>query len=638
MSILLSIILIILSASHYLFIKKEGSIKNWREFYNAKEINYDVLIVGSSIAYSSFKSNLISAKLNTSSFNLSSPSINVKQLYYNVNEAIKYNKPQLLVVEAHSLDIENSDEGKMLKFNFQNIDGQKNSINKIKSIVNVFKSKNWIDAMFPTVRNHHEWANFDLVDRNLSYTHTNDENLGYKPLKTDDSKNRIAKTIEKTPETYTISDENSNYFQKIVNLCKKENIKLLLVRSPQIQYQSDRKYCKQIFEKTKQLSYDLGFDYIDYNYKYEEIGFEQTDFYDALHLNDKGANKLTLKFITDVSKKVDLVENKNLVHREAEYYLEENRFLNARKILTKTFVPKEGIYIDQIFIKETVKDEYCFFIGFNPNSNIQELKKYKIAIQLIPVDTELHLLENEIYIKRKMISLGNYSYPLYRRDNYLIKPIGFKKIIPKNFKRFRVYLYNKEGVSEKIEISNFKIDVLNENINNSNVLKLTKSINEDNHTEEEEVSIEKINKSDSSDKEIVNKSPLVIIDTEHTFQKNLVFKQISIYETSSNTYEFMIEIEKNKTDLEELKKWKLAMQVFPENPEELENFKKNGKDFSSKGLLINPKNANDKVILHYKNIKIKPNRIKLLRFYLYGENNKMIDKYFNIRNITLSEK
>ncbi|WP_430410894.1 hypothetical protein [Kordia sp.] len=637
MIIFIGIIAVILSMTSNLFTKKEGAIKNWHELYNTTKINHDVLIVGSSIAYSSFKPNLISAKLGVSSFNLSSATLNVEQLYFNIKEALKYHTPELLIMEAHSLDIPSSNEGKALNFAYENIDGQKNSLNKLQSVANVFEPKYWLDAIFPVVRNHHEWANFDLIEKNLEFEFVLDEKMGYKPLKVDNSAKRITQTADVIPSSYEIPEENYYYLEKITKLCKDKNIKFLLVRSPQIQYQPNRKFCEEIYNTTAQISKDLGIEYIDYNYQYNDTGFAQSDFYDALHLNENGAEKLTQDLAVSISKKYDLKENKNLIHREAEYYLENNRFLNSRRLLTETFIPKEGIHIDQIFIQKTIEDEYCFFIGFNPNTNVEELNKYNIAIQLVPIASEKVLLETKMDKDREMISFGNYPYPLESKDDYLVRAIGFRRIVPKNFKTFRLYLYNKDGASEKVVISNFNIDATNESIKNNAVTKLENTNTKENNTSEE-VRTETDTKSTEKITPEIEKTATTLTSTAHAFKENLVFKNVNIVETSANTYTLTIEIDKNKTDIEELKLWKLAMQVFPEEPKELENFKNDGKNFKSNGFLIQPIQEGDKTLLTYKNIKLNPTKIKLLRFYLYRKNNEMIKNYYDTRDIELPKK
>ena len=47
---------------------------------------------------------------------------------------------------------------------------------------------------------------------------------------------------------------------------------------------------------------------------------------------------------------------------------------------------------------------------------------------------------------------------LVDKGDYVVRAIGFKKIIPNNFKTFRIYLYNENGVTEKMEISDFNIE------------------------------------------------------------------------------------------------------------------------------------------------------------------------------------
>ena len=119
------IISFLLMKGGFVFLKKNKSILNWEQFYISSNDKKDILFMGSSISYSSFIPREINVRNNVNSYNLSSSAINTKQIYFNLKEAIKYNNPKVLIIEAHSLDIASSNDGKRLGFNYQNIDGQK---------------------------------------------------------------------------------------------------------------------------------------------------------------------------------------------------------------------------------------------------------------------------------------------------------------------------------------------------------------------------------------------------------------------------------------------------------------------------------------------------------------------------------
>ena len=89
-------------------------------------------------------------------------------------------------------------------------------------------------------------------------------------------------------EGITIPKENRYYFQRINELCRKNGITLLLIKTPNIEWGSLE------HALTEELAKEYSVAFYDYNTFMGEIGIEEKDcFLDGAHLNYKGAELLS---------------------------------------------------------------------------------------------------------------------------------------------------------------------------------------------------------------------------------------------------------------------------------------------------------------------------------------------------------
>lgn len=457
--VLTTIIVLFLFLGNKYFENKEHSVKTWSQFYSNSGTDYDVVIMGNSVAYSTFDPRIINSKSSLKSYNLSSASISVQQVYFNLMEMLKYSKPQLLVVEAYALDVKNSNVGKRRKFNYKNIDGQKLSFNKMVSIYNVFETKTqMMEAMFPTVRNHSEWSNFEFIEKNAKYTYKENPFLGFRNLNVEGTDARIAKTIGKLPKSYEITEDNKDYFKKIVALCKENDIKLVLARAPQFKHQSNPQYVDEIHTVTNELIKGLDVKYIDFDKDYAKNNFVKSDFYDALHLNRRGAVKATDLLIEVIENNLDLEKNKEIAKTTPEYLIKNIASDNSKQLLDEPFSPFEDITIDKIYIQHREDDIYNIVIFIDKKSNIKKIEDYKFSLHFEPVDAQKDKLLSEAERKRGKMVIGATGTPLIETSDYYVRFVSSKQIPATDIKRFTTYLYNSKDISKMQRVTNFKLE------------------------------------------------------------------------------------------------------------------------------------------------------------------------------------
>lgn len=278
--------------------------RTWHRFYTLKKGEVDLLVVGSSHAYATFDPSVISQMTGLESYILASNSQNTVQTYFNVKEALHYQHPQAIILEAFSLDNNNNWRyGETPDRDWKkeaNIDGMRFGITKLEAVMAQYERANWSYALLPIARIHGNWTDVSTVGSNIAfYTGGIREYSSFHPSETSMS----AETVEKyaqspyNPTEWVISDTNISYFRKLARLCREEDIPLYVVMAPMYDvYISSINY-DDWTGKVAGLAESEEVFYLDCNRHYNEIGLTSQDFEDAFnsyhHLNGAGAEKVT---------------------------------------------------------------------------------------------------------------------------------------------------------------------------------------------------------------------------------------------------------------------------------------------------------------------------------------------------------
>lgn len=305
------IFLVGLKASVLLLYPSNIITRTWHRFYTLKRGEVDILVVGSSHAYSTFNPSIIFRETGMNSYILASNSQNTVQAYYNVKEALHYQKPEAVILEAFSLDNNNNFRwgwGETPDRDWKkeaNIDGMRFGLTKLEAVMEQYERANWLYALLPIARVHGNWTDVVTVGSNLAfYTGGIWEYSSFHPSETSMS----AETAEQyaqagyNPTEWVISDTNVLHFRKLARLCREEGISLYVVMAPMYDaYISSVNYDSQT-GKVADLAESEGVFYLDCNRYYDEIGLTFQDFEDAFnnyhHLNGTGAEKVT-KFVAE---------------------------------------------------------------------------------------------------------------------------------------------------------------------------------------------------------------------------------------------------------------------------------------------------------------------------------------------------
>ena len=241
------------------------------------ENSIDVVVIGDSEAYRSIIPPEMYRKYGFTSYVAASPAQKTYQSYAMLEAILERQKPSVCILEPNVL--------------FRDY-----------SIV----SSVWprFEKTFPIFKYHNAWKG--VFDSDYKYDDLSfDSFKGYRYIDSVKATKNVNYMVQ-TDSTEPISTSNTNDFRRIYELCKKNDIKLLVLRTPSIKNWNYAKYdaVRQLTEKYKVKFIDLNMD--------NSIGIDWTqDTYDkGDHLNFSGAEKVTNFLGAYLDKRYDLPDHR----------------------------------------------------------------------------------------------------------------------------------------------------------------------------------------------------------------------------------------------------------------------------------------------------------------------------------------
>lgn len=241
------------------------------------ENSIDVVVIGDSEAYRSIIPPEMYRKYGFTSYVAASPAQKTYQSYDMLEAVLERQKPRVCILEPNVL--------------FRDY-----------SIV----SSVWprFERTFPIFKYHNAWKG--VFDSDYKYDDLSfDSFKGYRYIDSVKATKNVNYMVQ-TDSTEPISTSNINDFRRICELCEKNDIKLLLLRTPSIKNWNYAKYdaVRQLAEKYKVKFIDLNMD--------NSIGIDWTqDTYDkGDHLNYSGAEKVTNFLGAYLDKRYDLPDHR----------------------------------------------------------------------------------------------------------------------------------------------------------------------------------------------------------------------------------------------------------------------------------------------------------------------------------------
>ena len=273
-----------------------GEYTVWNDIYGGK-INADVLIYGASRALN-INPEVIKDSLNRECYNMGINGLGFRHIYLRHVEFMKLNTPPKIIIV--SIDIGSLAKGKNLFQQDQFLPYMlcNRSTHKYLRDVNSFS---FFEYYFPLIRYcGRRNAIQEAVKCSLS---ANDTTIlrkkGY--MESDEGWNEDLKNAQAKYGTIRITNDPKSIelFDSLLAECKKKNISVILVNSPEyIDGQLFVENRDEIINIYKEFSRKYGLLFLDYSS--DNICYDNKYFYNAQHLNKVGSAVFNLKLFADL--------------------------------------------------------------------------------------------------------------------------------------------------------------------------------------------------------------------------------------------------------------------------------------------------------------------------------------------------
>ncbi len=280
--------------NHVLAFRYEDGIQQMEGFYKQPRGSVDVLVMGSSHAYVDIDPAVLEAEDGIYAYDLCASMQPIWNTYYALKEALKYQDPKLIVLDIYRL-VEPFDyvkESKLIKSTF-GMRPSKEKMEAIRESLSVERQKDvWLYFLeFPIYHNRYRELKFTdfFADHSIP-----EDYRGHVPA--DHVEVMERPDFSQITEQMPMTEKTTLYFQKFLDLAKKEEIPVLLILTPYIVQEDDQKVYNTVTELLASYPADQVM-FINFNEAYDEIGIDfENDFADYDHLNVDGCQKFSSYF------------------------------------------------------------------------------------------------------------------------------------------------------------------------------------------------------------------------------------------------------------------------------------------------------------------------------------------------------
>ena len=289
--------------------------------YYGESKDHEVIFIGDCEVYANFSPMVMYEESGIKAYVRGSSQQLIWQSYYILEETLKYEKPKVVVFNVNSMRYGKNSSAVSEAYNRLMIDNMKWSKTKVDLIkASMTEEESFISYVFPILRYH---SRFDeLTKEDFEYLFKNKINT-YNGFLVNKNIKPVTNLPTKRPlANYEFNSECYEYLQKITDLCKNNNIELILIKAPSVYPYWYDEYNTQI----EQFALKNNLDFYNFLDNAEEIGIDYNkDTYDGgLHLNLTGATKLSKYFAKILKENYNLTDyiGDELYNKKLEEYKE----------------------------------------------------------------------------------------------------------------------------------------------------------------------------------------------------------------------------------------------------------------------------------------------------------------------------
>ena len=257
-----------------------------QEYYDDAS-EHDVVFIGDCEVYENFSPITLWNDYGINSYIRGSAQQLIWQSYYLLEDTLRYEKPEIVIFNVLAMQY---NEPQKEAYNRMTLEGMKWSVSKLKAIeASMTKDEKLLDYVFPILRYHSRWSEISTADFQYMFETKKVSHNGYY-MRVD------VKPAKNVPEgkilaNYQFGENAYKYLEKITQLCKENDIQLVLIKAPSLYPYWYDEWEEQI--ETYAMENELL--YINFLELIDETGldFSQDTYDGGLHLNLSGAEKVT---------------------------------------------------------------------------------------------------------------------------------------------------------------------------------------------------------------------------------------------------------------------------------------------------------------------------------------------------------
>ena len=267
----------------------------------------DVLVVGSSLAYSGVNTNELWSRYGIAAYDLCSAEQPFWVSYYVIREALKTQHPKLIVLDARpaAYFADYSKHGRVVLSTF-GIRGLDNRLGAIFACVEDRRDAWRYVLGLPQIHGNYENVTAEDFTYPLDNGGRGSSWKGFIEMR--DTLSAGTSRFTWTSETRALNRREEEYARRIFALAQEEGIDLILLGVPYIDYAADHPYYNALWE----IAAEYGFGGINFNEpSLRSLMNDSYDFADRQHLNIRGSETFSRRLGYELKKRFDLPDRRD---------------------------------------------------------------------------------------------------------------------------------------------------------------------------------------------------------------------------------------------------------------------------------------------------------------------------------------
>lgn len=271
--------------------KYYDGIYSMEKLYEEPKDSIDVLFLGSSHAFTSFNTGVLWEQYGMASYVLAGPGQPLWNTYYYLLDALKSQKPKLIVLEGYltASDDEYSDEVKMMK----NLFGMRFSTNKIRAFLESVPDGKKRDYFLEYIQYHNRYEKLSIEDfykdQGTKFFYDWKGFVGLKRFTSIEREN--VKNVSGVKEYEELYEKEEKYYRLILETAQKSEIPVLVVVAP---FAAISEYEQKKYNRAEQIAQEYRAGFVNFNLMTDKIGLDfSADVADKGHMNLDGSVKFS---------------------------------------------------------------------------------------------------------------------------------------------------------------------------------------------------------------------------------------------------------------------------------------------------------------------------------------------------------